>query len=81
MPLGVTWSKRLSIHRGIYSGGVDRIKAAGSKFKYRAHLLPCEVELFDDFLYGGSGFEVFEDCGHGHPGIAKHSEFGPSLYR
>src|ERR1700738_1586927 len=59
MPLGVTWSKRMSIHRGIYSGGGDRIKAVGGKFKYRADLLPCEVELLDDFLYGGSGFERF----------------------
>jgi hypothetical protein len=49
MQLGVTWSKRVSIHRGIYSGGGNRIKAAGGKFKYRADLLPCEVELLDDF--------------------------------
>jgi hypothetical protein len=48
MPLGVTWSKRMSIHRGIYSGGGSRIKAAGGKFKCR-DLLPCEVELLDDF--------------------------------
>src|SRR5258708_38835720 len=72
MPLGVTWSKRMSIHRGICIGGTDRIKAAGGKFKYRVDLFPRDVELFDDFLYGGSSFEVFEHGGHRHPGIAKH---------
>src|SRR6266849_3156880 len=72
MPLGVTWSKRMSIHRGICSGDADRIKAAGGKFKYRVDLFPRDVELFDDFLDGGSSFEVFEHGGHRHPGIAKH---------
>jgi hypothetical protein len=62
----------MSIHRGIYSGRGDRIKAPGGKFKYRADLFPCEVELLDDFLDTGSGLEVLEDCGHRHPGIAKH---------
>ena len=33
MPLGVTWSKRMSIDRGICSRGGGRIKAAGGKFK------------------------------------------------
>src|ERR1700675_347671 len=69
-PLGVTWSKRMSIHRGLCSGG--RIKAACGKFKYRVDLFPRDVELLDYFLYGRSSFEVFEHSGHGHPGIAKH---------
>ncbi len=72
MPLGVTWSKRMSIHGGICSGGGDRIKAAGGKFKYRVDLFPRDVELLDDFLYGGSGFEIFEHGRHGHSGIAKY---------
>src|SRR5229473_4000616 len=60
MPLGVTWSKRMSIDGGICTGDADRIKAAGGKFQYRVDLFPRDVELLDDFLYAGSGFEVFE---------------------
>src|SRR5271165_219167 len=71
-PLGVTWSKRMSIHSGVCSRGGDRIKAAGGKFKYRVDLFPRDIELLYDFFYRGSGFEVFEHGGHGHPGIAKH---------
>src|SRR5271157_5445852 len=72
MPLGVTWSKRMNIHRGICSRGGDWIKAAGGKFNYRIDLFPRDVELLYDFFYRGSGFEVFEHGGHRHPGIAKH---------
>src|ERR1035437_4199628 len=74
MPRGVTWSKRMRIHGGVCSGDGERgrIKAAGGKFKYRINLFPRDVELLDDFLYGGSGFKVFEHGGDGHPGIAKH---------
>src|SRR6266496_3872149 len=74
MPRGVTWSKRMSISRGVCSGGGDRdrIKTAGGKFQDRVDLFPREVELLDDFLYGGSGFEVFEHGGYWHTGITKH---------
>src|SRR5271157_3741852 len=72
IPLGVTWSKRMSIYRGICSRGRDRIKAAGGKFKYHVDLFQCDVELLDNFFYGGSGLEVFEHGGHRHPGISKH---------
>src|SRR5712692_7972369 len=74
MPRGVTWSKRMSINRGVCGGGgvPDRIKTAGGEFQYRVDLFPRDVELLDDFLYSGSSFEVFEDCGHGHAGTAKH---------
>src|SRR5271165_3151230 len=72
MPLGVTWSKRMSIDGGMCSKGGGWIKAAGGKFKHRVDLFPRDVELLDDFFYCGSGFEVFEDGGHRHPGIAKH---------
>src|SRR6266851_740411 len=72
MPLGVTWSKRMSIDGGICSGDADRIKAAGGKFQYGVDLFPRDVELLDDFLYAGSGFEVFEYGGNRHPGIAEH---------
>src|SRR5690348_15152936 len=72
MPRGVTWSKRTSIHRGLCSGNGSRVKAAGGKFKYRVDLFSRDIELLDDFLYGGSGFEVFEHGGYGHPGIAKY---------
>src|SRR6266852_1360607 len=72
MPLGVTWSKRMSIDGGICSGDAGRIKAAGCKFQYCIDLFPRDVELFDDFLDGGSRFEVFEYGGNWHPGIAEH---------
>src|SRR5271166_985314 len=72
MPLGVTWSKRMSIDGGMCSKGGGWIKAAGGKFKHRVDLFPRDVELLDDFFYGGPGFEVFEHGGHWHPGISKH---------
>src|SRR5580700_10713435 len=72
MPAEVTWSKRTSMLGGLCDGGGDRVKAARGKFKYCVDLFPGDVELLDDFLYGGSCLEVFEHGGHGHPGIAKH---------
>src|ERR1700693_2523068 len=72
IPVGVTWSNRMSIHRRMFSRDRDRIKAAGGKFKDRVDLRPRNVELLDDFFDGGSGFKVFEHGGHGHPGIAKY---------
>jgi len=60
MPRGVTWSNTMRIHRGVCSrdGERNRVKAAGGKFKYRLNLLPRDVELLDDLVYVGSGFEV-----------------------
>jgi hypothetical protein len=74
MPRGVTWSKRMSIHGGVWSGkgGRVRIETAGGKFKYRIDLLACDVELVNDLVYGGSGLEVLEYGGDGHSGIAKY---------
>jgi hypothetical protein len=70
MPAGVTWSKRTSIRAEIGSGVWDWVKATSGKFKYRADLLPGDVELLDDVLDGGSRFEVFEHGGHGHPCVS-----------
>src|SRR5579862_1239026 len=66
MPRGVTWSKRMSINGGVWSGdrGRNRIETAGGKFKHRVNLLPRNVELVDDFLYARSSFKVFEYGGH-----------------
>jgi hypothetical protein len=54
---------------GKYGG---RVQAAGGKFEDGLNLLPCDVELVNDFVYGSSGLKVLEDGGHGHAGIAKH---------
>jgi hypothetical protein len=62
--------KEISIRGGPCRGGW--IKTTRCEFKYCVDLFPCDVELFDDFLDGRSGFEVFEHSGHGHPGVAKH---------
>src|ERR1700691_5837175 len=74
IPRGVPWSKRMSIGRGVCSGnsGWRCIQTAGGKFQYRVDLFSRDVELIDDFLYGGSRFQVFEHGGYGHSGIAKH---------
>src|ERR1700674_3083663 len=72
MPAGVTWSKRMSVHAGTGSGGGDWVKAAGGKFKNRADLFPREAERLYDVIDGGSGLEVFEHGGHGHPRVAEH---------
>ena len=47
----VTGTRRCSVNW-------DRIKTAGGKFKYGIDLLPRDVELLDDFFYGGAGFKV-----------------------
>src|SRR5271157_3159718 len=72
MPLGVTWSKRMSIHREICGRSRDRIKAAGGKFKYRVDLFPRDVELLNDFFYGGPGFEIFEHGRNRHTDVLEH---------
>src|SRR5271155_837410 len=74
MPRGVPWSNRMSINGGLCSGDSGRgsIKATGGKFQHRVDLLARDIELLDDFLYGGSGFEVQEHGGYGHTGIAKY---------
>ncbi len=72
MPLGVTWSKRMSIHRRICRTRRHRIKAAGGKFQYRIDFITTDVKLFDNLLYCGSGFKILEHGRYGHAGIAKH---------
>jgi hypothetical protein len=64
----------MSNHGAVCSGDGERgrIKAAGGEFKYSINLFPRDIELLDDFLDGGSGFDVFEHGGYGHPGIAKY---------
>lgn len=58
--------------RGSGKGDLDRVKAAGGKFQHRTDLFPPDVELLDNFLYGGSSLEILEYGGNRHPGIAKH---------
>jgi hypothetical protein len=36
------------------------VEAAGGKLKYLVDLFARDVELFDDFVDRGAGFEVFE---------------------
>ena len=57
-------------------GGAGRrwswsVEAAGGKLKYLVDLFARDVELFDDFVDRGAGFEVFEYSGNGHTRIAK----------
>jgi len=47
-------------------------EAASGKLQDLDYLLLGNVKPVDNLIYGGSSFEVFEDCGHGHAGIAKH---------
>jgi len=44
---------------GVHLRNLLSIKAAGGKFKSRVDLFPGDVELLDDFFYGGPGFEIF----------------------
>jgi hypothetical protein len=47
-------------------------EAASGKLQDLDYLLLGNVKPVDNLVYGGSSFEVFEDRGHGHAGIAKH---------
>ena len=64
----------MSIHRGRLKreGWPDLVETAGGKFKYSVDLLPRNVELVNDFFYGGSSFKVLEYGRYGHTGITKH---------
>jgi len=58
-------------------GGAGRswswsVKAAGGKLKYLVDLFARDVELLDDFVDRGAGFEVFEYGGDGHARVAKY---------
>src|ERR1700739_4871833 len=70
MPFGVTWSKRMSIE-GL-AGQRGSVEAAGGKLKHLVDLFARNVELLDDFVDRGAGFEVFEDSGDRHARVAKH---------
>ncbi len=73
MPRGVTWSNRMSIDRRTSrSRGCVHRETPGGEFKNRVDLLPRQVELLNDLVDAGTGFQVVEDGGHGHSGIAKH---------
>jgi hypothetical protein len=48
------------------------VKTPRREFQHGYDLFPRNVKLVDDFLYGGSGFNVFEHGGYRHPGIAKY---------
>jgi hypothetical protein len=49
-----------------------RVETSSGKLKYRVDLFARYIELLNDFVYAGSGFEVVEHGGDGHPGTAKH---------
>ena len=53
-------------------GGRLGIQTAGRKFEYAYNLFACHVEPLHDFFNACPGFEVLENGGDGHPGIAKH---------
>ena len=71
MPFGVTWSKRMNIEGGAADAGAgaSRLRAANSSTSL---IFSREIELLDDFVDRGAGFEVFEYGGDGHARVAKH---------
>ena len=73
MPFGVTWSKRMSIEGGVGRRWSWSVEAAGGKLKYLVDLFARDVELLDDFVDRGAGFEVFEYGGDGHACVAERS--------
>lgn len=75
MPLGVTWSKRMSIYdigAGRSGSRYGRIETPGGEFKHGTYLFPRQVELLHDLIYAGSSFEILKHGGNGHPSTAKH---------
>src|SRR5208282_4201010 len=73
MPLGVTWSKRMSIYEGALGAGRSRrFQASGGEFQHGVDLFPRDVKLLDDLIYSGSRFEVLKHCGHRHPRVTKN---------
>jgi hypothetical protein len=72
MPLGVTWSNRMSIFGRIGRCQGRRVETSSGKLKYRIDLFARYVELLDDIVYAGAGFKVVEHGGDGHPGVAKY---------
>src|SRR6476646_11686536 len=71
IPIGVTWSNRMSIDRRTVGCDRRRVQTPCRKLKHRVDLFPRYVELFNDVFDACSRFEVFENGGHGHPGVAK----------
>ena len=65
-------SKRMSIDARIGGGRGWRVEASGGKLNNRVDLLPRDVELLNDLVYSGSGFEVIENSGYRHTGITKY---------
>src|SRR5437763_16696308 len=72
MPRGVTWSNRMSIDRRTGGSRGWCVETPGGELKNRVDLLPRQVELLNDLVDAGTGFQVVEDGGHRHSGIAKH---------
>ena len=54
----------MSIQDG--AGSCWSVEAAGGKLKYLVDLFARDVELLDDFVDRGAGFEIFEYGGDGH---------------
>src|SRR5579863_3351819 len=75
-PVGVPWSKRMSIDPcGIDRGGRllrrRNFEALGHKIKYRYDLLPRHFELFHHFL-DAQILKVLNHGRNGQAGITKH---------
>jgi hypothetical protein len=62
----------MSIEGGAGRGWSWSVEAAGGKLKYLVDLFARDVELLDDFVDRGAGFEVFEYGGDGHARVAKY---------
>lgn len=65
-----------------------RVKTTGSEFENCLNLLTRHMKLFDYFLDVRTGFEIFKDRCHWHPGIfenpsaaasARHALHGGTL--
>src|SRR5580704_4437826 len=70
---GTPLSKRTSIY-GL-SGKLPsnwRVKTARREFEHGYHLFPGEMEPVHNLVYGGSRFQVLEDCGNGRSGISEY---------
>jgi hypothetical protein len=62
----------MSIDRRTVRREWRRVETPGREFENRVDLFPRYVELLDDIVDAGSGFEVLEYGGYRHPRVAEH---------
>src|SRR5678815_703403 len=80
MPLGVPWSKRMSISKNSCTNrNRRRVEAPRGKFEHCLDLLPRHMKLFDDFLDARTRLKIFKNRSHWHSGIAKHPRAAASV--